>query len=230
MSWFGDNYLWKFYPNLKWQLVLMYLLGIAIFYRFMLEFTILFIIIVGFYIYFFRIPPPLRKSSQTIQICNIDGTCRTIASNAFSDPKEILSPAFGKVKDIKMFKGNYIISIEMNIFDYHSQYAPVSGRVDEIIYTQGEFKINKDDKNENQLIVITNKKGRIGVRQIAGIITRRIRTTLKEQQNIDKGDYIGFIELGSQVDLYIPISNTVLFVKKGDLVEGYKTSVAKWLT
>lgn len=230
MSWFSNNYLWEFYPYLKWQLMLMYLLGIIVFYRFMLEFTILFILIVGFYIYFFRKPSPLRKSSQTIQICNIDGTCRTIASNAFSDPKEILSPAFGRVKDIRMLNGNYIISIEMNIFDYHAQHSPVSGRIDEIIYTKGEFKMNKDDKNENQLIVITNKRGRIGVRQIAGIITRKIRTNLKEGQNIDKGDYIGFIELGSQVDLYIPVSNTVLFVKKGDLLEGYKSSVAKWLS
>jgi len=233
MTFINNNFIWKFYPNIKWQLLMIYILGFFLIKNRRWEFTVLYIIFVTLLLFFYRKPTVNRRITHTVQICNVDGTCRTISSDAFSNSHEILSPAFGFIADIKPEGDNIIITIILNVLDIHAQYAPIGGKVVTKKYFPGKFHIagliEKSDENEHQLIEIANDKGVIGIKQIAGVLTRRITTPLEINDMVGKGEYIGYIHLGSRVDLIIPGMNTRILVKPGQRVEGFKTQIAVWL-
>jgi phosphatidylserine decarboxylase len=100
------------------------------------------------------------------------------------------------------------ISIFMSVFDCHINRAPVSGRVERMVYRPGKF-LNADldkasEDNERLGSVIASFCGRIGVVQIAGLIARRIVPFVREGQEVGAGDRIGMIRFGSRVDIYLP--------------------------
>jgi len=100
------------------------------------------------------------------------------------------------------------ISIFMSVFDCHINRAPVSGRVERMVYRPGKF-LNADldkasEDNERLGSVIASSCGRIGVVQIAGLIARRIVPFVREGQEVGAGDRIGMIRFGSRVDIYLP--------------------------
>jgi len=80
------------------------------------------------------------------------------------------------------------------------------------------------EKNE---IVIKNKKLKIRVIQIAGFLARRIFCYVKKNQNVNKGQKIGFISLGSQATLIIPAKKIKIIVKEGQKVKAGSTIIAE---
>jgi phosphatidylserine decarboxylase len=128
----------------------------------------------------------------------------------------------------------HVVVISMNLQNVHVQRAPIDGVVTCIEHQKGKFKnaiygkhttelVNANEKN---LIVISNVDETIAVIQVAGFLARRIKSYVKEDQEILQGSKIGFIALGSQVVLVIPESR-ILEVKIGDTLIDGETVVAK---
>lgn len=123
------------------------------------------------------------------------------------------------------------IGIFLSVLDVHVQRAPVSGRVRSSVYTRGQFlnalKPEAAFVNENNLIWIESERGWVGLRQIAGLIARRVVCTVQVGQALEQGCHVGIIRFGSQADLYCPLEARVC-VAPGDRVGGGRTLMAEW--
>ncbi|MEK6963235.1 MAG: phosphatidylserine decarboxylase [Nanoarchaeota archaeon] len=124
-------------------------------------------------------------------------------------------------------EGN-IVSIFMSPMDVHINRSPIKGEVKYIKYHSGKFRPAKYFDavfdNENAQTLIVDKKLRVKVIQIAGIMARRVVSFLKPGQWVEKGERIGLIKLGSQCTLVLPKS-VKLKVKAGDYVYGGSTII-----
>ena len=130
-----------------------------------------------------------------------------------------VSPADGRVADITpigpdspLGADGVQVGIFMSVFDVHVNRCPETGRVDRIERRRGAFLDARDPqaagRNEATTIRITCARGEtsfpIVVRQVAGLIARRIVTDLAEGQNVRRGQRIGMIKFGSRVELMVP--------------------------
>jgi phosphatidylserine decarboxylase len=136
----------------------------------------------------------------------------------------IVSPADGKVVKIsQMDGGEQTISIFLNIFNVHVNRSPIAGELERIEYKRGKFKVAFDDEasrvNEQNILTISGPDSRIVVKQIAGIIARRVICWKKLGQHLGRGELIGFIRFGSRVDVVLPAQAKIL-VAVGDRVYG----------
>jgi len=149
----------------------------------------------------------------------------------------IIAPADGKVTDIELVdEPLYIrgqarrISVFMTIFDVHVQHSPYGGKVQFLHYQPGSFApafLEDINSNESNLIGIETPHGRIAIKQIAGILARRIVCWVKSGDEVAKGQRIGLIRFGSRVDLFLPPEVQVL-VTEGQQVAAGQTLMARW--
>ena len=129
----------------------------------------------------------------------------------------VLSPANGKVlkletlEDPAIGSGTYHrIVIFLSVFNVHVQRSPVDGTVIKSRYTAGRklaaFDKRAGEVNEQQLTVLQTSEGdHVGVRQIAGLLARRVVSYVDQQQDLRKGDLMGVIKFGSRVDLILSV-------------------------
>ena len=128
----------------------------------------------------------------------------------------VLAPGEGKVILIdEIDEPTYMggpcrkISIFLSVFDVHVQRAPVAGIVEHRVYRPGAYAVAWADKasddNEQASLGLRTAAGKVLVRQIAGLVARRIVTYPKEGQTVERGDRIGLIRFGSRVDLFLPL-------------------------
>lgn len=146
-----------------------------------------------------------------------------------SDPGYILSPGDGKVMEVGEEQSPYfsqpvaVVKIFLSVFDVHIQRSPISGEVIQTDYRPGKFLDARDPRasheNESHTFVIQNDSIKIAVKQIAGLIARRIVPWSRRGDKVMRGERIGLIRFGSQVDLYFPKGAEIL-VKPGDRVVG----------
>ena len=151
--------------------------------------------------------------------------------NIIIDDNVILSPADGKIVDIKevneneFFKDDRIkISIFLSITNIHVTRFPISGKIIYNKYHPGEYLLawhpKSSEKNERTSVVISNNSfGNILYRQIAGAVARRIINYAKTNLEVIQGEDSGFIKFGSRVDIFLPL-NSNISVKKGQNVKG----------
>jgi len=154
------------------------------------------------------------------------------------DPGLIYAPADGKVVVIEETDENEYfrdkrlqISIFMSPFNMHSNRYPVSGRVKYVNYHSGNYMVawhpKSSELNERSTIVIETDNGtEILVRQIAGAVARRIVTYAKLGQKVTQGGELGFIKLGSRVDVFLPLG-TEIEVPILQQVKANKSIIAK---
>lgn len=143
----------------------------------------------------------------------------------------VLAPADGKVVAVsEMETGEKKVSIFLSVFDVHRNRSPVSGNVARVDYSKGKFlaafKPDASEINEHTDVEIHSLKGVVRVRQIAGVLARRIICHLKEGQTVTRGQSLGFIRFGSRTDLIVP-AGTHLTVGVGDRVKGGSSIVGK---
>ncbi len=124
------------------------------------------------------------------------------------------------------------ISIFLSVLDVHVQNAPVAGKIAFVKHRPGQFlsalKTESAKYNENVLIGIESLEqpgGRMAVRQIAGLIARRIVSWVGAGDTVARGQRLGLIQFGSRCDLYLPLTVQIR-VKPGDRVVGGETVVA----
>ena len=133
----------------------------------------------------------------------------------------VLSPADGKVaanevvmEDEYFHDRRIMISIFMSLFNVHANWFPVDGKVKFVHHQNGNYHKawlpKASEENEHADIMITTPDGQdILVRQIAGALARRIVTYAKEGEECYIDEHMGFIKLGSRVDVFLPIGTEV---------------------
>ncbi|WP_406656544.1 phosphatidylserine decarboxylase [Methanolobus sp. ZRKC2] len=137
----------------------------------------------------------------------------------------MLAPADGKIVDIRGRK----VCIFMNFQNVHVNRVPLTGRVHSIIHKKGGYipAFCKDsERNERSHILIETEHGLVEVIQIAGTVTRRIVSYVREGDYMTQGERFGMIRFGSRVDVTIP-ENFDIACKKGDRVFAGITVIAR---
>lgn len=132
-----------------------------------------------------------------------------------ADPALVLAPGQGRIIRVEeVDEPSYLggparkISIFLSVFDVHVQRAPVSGTVEQKVYRPGAYAVAWADKasedNEMASVGIATEHGRVLVRQIAGLVARRIITDPAEGDRVERGRRYGLIRFGSRVDVFLP--------------------------
>jgi phosphatidylserine decarboxylase len=147
----------------------------------------------------------------------------------------ILAPADGKVILIKplenlefMGGGGTLVSVFMSLFNVHVNRVPISGVVKYFKYNPGKFfpafKDKASSENEQTKLGLENEHGKVVLKQIAGIIARRIVCKLKQGDLVKAGDRFGMIKFGSRLDLFLP-ENVQIKVKLDHKVRAGETII-----
>ncbi len=161
-----------------------------------------------------------------------------VPSRSFaSDDNKIYAPADGEVVVVeKTTENEYLkeervqVSIFMSVWDVHINWYPCSGSISYYKYHPGKYLVARHPKssieNERSTIVLKKKDGvEILVRQIAGIVARKISSYCAVNDNVQQGEEMGFIKFGSRVDIFLPV-DTEIQVKPGDKVKGKSSIIA----
>ena len=143
-----------------------------------------------------------------------------------------VSPADGKVVQVrKQSDGRTRISIFLSIFDVHVNRAPITGLVRSVRYSQGGFRLanleSASTENEQNAVVIEERGGgsSVEIKQIAGLIARRIVCRLRTGDAVAKGERFGLIKFGSRVDVLLG-EEWDIKVCRGDRVAGGSSVLA----
>jgi phosphatidylserine decarboxylase len=140
---------------------------------------------------------------------------RDPARDAPDDPRAVLSPADGRVVEVSRARDPWLerdalkVSVFMNVFNVHSNRAPVDGTVKERWYYPGAFVNAALDKasteNERNALWLQTRDGQdVTCVQVAGLIARRILCYVGAGAELARGERFGFIRFGSRVDVYLP--------------------------
>jgi phosphatidylserine decarboxylase len=165
--------------------------------------------------FFFRDPLRVPPGGSGLVVAPADG--RVISIDEVEEPTVLGGPATR-------------IATFLSVFDVHVQRAPASGRVVHRSYQPGRYLAawnpRASQENEQASLGIATERDRLLVRQIAGLVARRVVTDPDEGDLLEQGERIGLIRFGSRVDVYLPIHYDVL-CEKGDRVKGGSTVVAR---
>lgn len=150
----------------------------------------------------------------------------------------IVAPADGKVTAIELVEEPYFfkgparrISVFLSIVDVHVQRMPYPGQVKFLRYQPGSFApafLKDTQENESNLIGFLTPQGPMAVKQIAGILARRIVCWVNLEDEVSQGQRLGLVKFGSRVDLLLPLEVDVL-VHVGQQVYGGQTIMARWI-
>ena len=152
-------------------------------------------------------------------------------------PRLVIAPADGKVVMItEVDEPTFVhgralrVSIFMNVFNVHVNRYPVSGTVKYVHRNPGKFlnAVTEQSSLENEQTSVGLESGgqRILVRQIAGLIARRIHTYSREGERVEQGERMGLIRFGSRVDVFVPPTSSIT-VKVGDTTVAGTTVIAE---
>jgi phosphatidylserine decarboxylase len=165
--------------------------------------------------YFFRDPERTGQRGPALVISPADGKLIMIT--------EVDEPSFIGGKAIRL-------SIFMNVFNVHVNRYPTDGVVKYLHYNKGKFFNASSEKssleNEQQSVGLETPRGKILVRQIAGLIARRIVTYSKLGESVHQADRMGMIRFGSRVDVFLPL-NAKIIAKNGTITTAGVTLLAE---
>ena len=140
------------------------------------------------------------------------------------DESKILAAADGTVIYSKVSENLYKVAIRMSPFDVHINRSPITGRfISEIRRPGKHFSVyfsGAEDKNESNLLVISNDTLEVEVLQLTGAFARRIETWIQREDQLEQGEKIGMIRFGSQTNVQVKtIKPFRITVKVGDKVK-----------
>ncbi len=151
----------------------------------------------------------------------------------------VIAPADGKIVDVaEVEEPMYLrsratrISIFMSVFDVHVNRYPATGTIELVRHHKGKFLHAASDKasldNEQASVGLRTARGPLLVRQIAGLIARRIVTDGKPGDHAAQGDRLGIIRFGSRVDVFVPVAARAgIRVRVGERVRAGATVLAE---
>lgn len=178
--------------------------------------TLVFLALWLFLVSFFRNPKrTIDQYADDIVYCPADGKIVVIEN---TNESEVL-------KDERIQ-----VSIFMSPLNVHVNRNPISGKVTFFKYHPGAFykawNPKASTENERTTVMIENPKGKVLFRQIAGALARRIVWYVSQGDEVKQGEDMGFIKLGSRVDVFLP-KDAKLEVEMGQMVSGNKTVLAR---
>jgi phosphatidylserine decarboxylase len=166
------------------------------------------LVLTVFVLFFFRDPERVVPGGKGVVVSPADGRVIVV--------KDIYEPDYLK-QDVKQ------ISIFLSVFNVHVNRVPSAGTVEVVKYNPGKFLVASVDKastdNEQTAMMISDGKNKILVKQIAGLIARRIVCYARPGDTVKAGERYGLIRFGSRVDLFLPRTAEVK-VKVGDRIKG----------
>ncbi len=152
-----------------------------------------------------------------------------------AEARDVIAPCDGKVVVIEPVMDRTLgactqLSIFMSPLDVHVNYSPVHGTVERVDHQPGKYLVawhpkSSTDNEQTRWIIDSAHGVRIGMKQIAGALARRIRWYVEPNQAVKAGDEVGFIKFGSRVDLLLPRTAEVQ-VQLGQRTVGGETRVA----
>ncbi len=185
---------------------------------------------------FYRDPERVSPEDQNTILSPADG--RILYVKKIEDGEIPFSEKNGRKFSLNDFvqsnvlpSGGYLLGIAMNYLDVHVNRAPIDGKISLLKHIKGLFiSLKKKEaiiQNERVLIVIENDHFKIGIVQIASRLVRKITPYLKEGTEVNKGERIGAIRFGSQVDVILPdLSSLNIKVNPGEKVKAGLSIVA----
>jgi len=155
------------------------------------------------------------------------------------EPGLVLAPADGKVTDVTHLPdGRTRVGIFLSIFDVHVNRSPCAGRVAGVDYRPGKFhnalhpiSSERNESNTITLADVPGLDGEVTVKQIAGLIARRIVCRCRVGDRLEPGQRLGMIKFGSRTELCLPLCGRrgpiEVTVRPGDRVRAGLTVVAR---
>ncbi|MHC4505356.1 MAG: phosphatidylserine decarboxylase family protein [Planctomycetota bacterium] len=176
-----------------------------------------------FTLYFFRDPRRVPPEGEGLIVSPADGTV--------VDIEEVDEPEFlgGRSERVGIF---------LSLFSVHINRAPLAGRVGYVKYKPGRFlaAFNERASAENESNIVgletdletrAGGKLKVAVKQISGVIARRIVCACREAQELGRGEKFGMIKFGSRTELYLPPGAAELTVSVGDKVRAGRTVIGR---
>lgn len=200
---------------------------------------LLFLINVPMFIYFPNWVFAISLTIMAVLLCFTTYFFRSpVRVLEIDDPNFIIAPADGRVvviepvEETEYFHDKRLqVSIFMSPFNVHANWYPIEGKILLSEHQKGRhmgaWLPKSSTENERSLVVIeTPNLVQIAVRQVAGAMARRIVTYAKAGKTCHRNTHLGFIKLGSRVDMYLPL-DTDMFVEVGDSVRGNETIIGR---
>jgi phosphatidylserine decarboxylase len=176
-----------------------------------------FLALTGFVAYFFRDPERSIPTGSGLLLAPADGKIVTVSSLQ-NDP---IQPS------------GTLVSIFLSVFDVHINRAPMSGTVVDVRYQPGKFlpafRADASDLNEQNMVTLQAGETRVIIKQIAGILARRIVCRVRAGDKLSPGERFGLIRFGSRVDILIPPEFAVS-ARLGQRVRGGESVLASSLS
>jgi phosphatidylserine decarboxylase len=172
------------------------------------------LLVSGFLLFFFRDPERIHNAPASAVLSPADG--RVMVAG---EPTGEATPP-GRWQQISVF---------LSPMDVHVNRIPVSGRITRVEYHPGRFlpayRKESGDLNERSEVTIDHDGQSIVVRQIVGVLARRVVCRTREGQHVEAGERFGVMKFGSRMDVFVPV-DAVLHTKVGDTVVGGVTVIA----
>lgn len=168
----------------------------------------------AFFVFFFRDPDRVSQAADADVLSPADGRVMVAGAPTTADfPAEVWQQ----------------VSIFLSPMDVHVNRMPITGRVTRVRYHPGRFlpayRADAGDLNEYTEVTVEQGGRTIVVRQIVGILARRIVCRVQEGADVRAGERFGVMKFGSRMDVFVP-AGTTLRVAVGDTVRGGVTVVA----
>jgi phosphatidylserine decarboxylase len=167
-------------------------------------------------LYFFRDPQRIPPAGEGLFLAPADGQVVEV--------KRVHEPRFLRGEGLK-------IGIFMSLLDVHVNRAPVEGQVALTEHVPGQFlqafRPEASEVNEHNLVGLRSRYGRVLIKQVAGILARRVVCWVGTEQRLQAGERLGVIKFGSRVEVYLPPgAEPVVLV--GNRTRAGVTAVARW--
>ncbi len=173
-----------------------------------------FVVLSAFFLFFFRDPERTVPTGAGLVVAPADGRVMMVGDVPFA------GAPVGEWQ---------FVSIFLSPMDVHINRAPVDGRITKVEYHAGKYlpayKTEAGTHNEWTEVVFDHHGHTIVLRQIVGILARRIVTRLDVGQQVARGERFGVMKFGSRIDLFLPRAAR-LTVKSGDKVVGGESTIA----
>lgn len=173
-----------------------------------------FLVLAAFFLFFFRDPDRHPPTGPNLVVSPADARIMVAGERVWPGAPP------GEWQTISMF---------LSPMDVHINRLPVEGRITRVEYHPGSFlpayRKEAGELNEWTEVWIDSPRGPVVVRQIVGILARRIVCRVKPGDAAERGARFGVMKFGSRIDMFLPLSATVL-VKAGDKVVGGETVIA----
>lgn len=177
-------------------------------------------VLAGFFAFFFRDPDRFPPQDADAVVSPADGRVMVAGDAAPDAAPPSASPA-GDWQQISIF---------LSPMDVHVNWLPVSGKVTRVKFKPGRFlpayRAEAATANEHSEVWIDHHGQTVVVRQIVGILARRVVCRVEPGREVCAGKRMGIMKFGSRMDVFLPRS-AKLTVKVGDRVRGAETIIAR---